>query len=145
MRKRRIIMAAALWAATGAAAANPFIQPDPKIQRGAAEQLAKKFGGLRGAINAAKVLAPSQPVLDPVYTNAIGQPSRDIVSRAMPPGEWLRAKEKEEARNAFGDLRLGRTKVAMPIPIALPPEAPVVPPIYHGRTVRIVYTNNAPI
>ena len=145
MRTRRIIMAAAMWAATGVASANPFIQPDPNIQRGAAEQLAKKFGGLRGAISTHQVPAQPQRTLDPVHTHTIQQAASHTISRAMTPGEWLRAKEQEAARIKFGDLRLKNIEPAMPLSIALPAEAPIVPPAYKNRKVRVVYANNAPI
>ncbi|MEO0543759.1 MAG: hypothetical protein AAFY99_08065 [Pseudomonadota bacterium] len=144
MRKRRILIATVLWAVTGMASANPYIERDPSIERGAAEQLAKEFGGLRGAITAADTsrLAPAR--IDPVVTQAVLRPSKAATSRAMTPGAWLRAKEREEMRSQPVSKKLNPQSVEIPAVVSLPETAPTIPS-YPGRTVRVVYLNNAPM
>ena len=145
MRKRRIIMAAVVWTATGMASANPYIEPDPKIQRGAAEQLAKKFGGLRGTITLNDVPVQRNAEVDPISTQAIANPAATVATRAMTPGEWLRAKRDDEARATNAISGPDMDAVFVPPSISLPNDAPMIPLAHQGGKIRIVYANNAPI
>ncbi|MEL6201540.1 MAG: hypothetical protein AAFR39_04190 [Pseudomonadota bacterium] len=145
MRKRRIILAATIWSVTGFAAANPYIEPDPKIQRGAAEQLAKDFGGLRGTITAEDIPAQEQEALDPIRTQAVLRPTSRSVLRAMTPGDWLRAKESRASKSTTDEMTEINSHVGVPLNVKLPKAAPFIPSAQESRTVRVVYAANAPL
>ncbi|MEN0001678.1 MAG: hypothetical protein AAF940_12420 [Pseudomonadota bacterium] len=133
MRIRRIIIfiATSLSYVT-AAGANPFIEADPSVERGAAAQLAKEFGDLRGSITADEIPALPETETDPVSTQS--------VSRALTPVQWLSARSFIVQEETVSELTDRQDKAVTAID---KPEA--VPMDQIKRPVRIVYINNAPL
>lgn len=135
MRARRMtLIIAVLVAGAGSAAANPFIEADPNIQRGAALQLAAEFGDIRGTITSDEmVIRETIDVVDQVTTQGI--------NRAMTPGEWLKAKTRER-KSIIEQVAAAPVVEALPVRTQ---QAPSVPLEDAHRPVRVIYTANAPL
>ncbi|MEL6921092.1 MAG: hypothetical protein AAFO77_08705 [Pseudomonadota bacterium] len=159
MRARRIsiitgMISAITGAATPTAIANPFIEADPMIERGAAAQLAQTFGELRGTISGDVAVVRKRPDIDAVTTQAIN-------TRALTPGQWLQAK-----RHADTDANEAGPVLAIVAVDGVIKEPPVtfkrrrsggaagkksaakptaVPIELVTRPVRVIYTANAPL